>query len=384
MKSLSSRMVSYAQEGENVMTKTPVIAWLGMVLLSSAAAAQEASERVPSWMRAITPYGDFRYRHEVIDREGLERRTRQRIRVRLGFEARVTEDVDLGFRLATGGTDPISTNQTLGEGLTSKAIALDFAYFDWHPGMAAGLHLLGGKMKNPFFSVGKSQLIWDSDLTPEGIAASYTRAFGSLEAFGTFGGFWVQERSQDDDTGLLGAQGGFTFKVNNKAHLGGGLSYYTYPNVRGMAPMTSAGSAGNTLDLSNRYANEFNEVEVFAEGGFDGYGIPVALIGHYVMNRGAQDDNVAWLAGLVVGKCKDAHTWEIRYSYRKVERDAVLGAFCDSDFGGGGTDAEGHVLSLDYKITSGVQGGITYFRNKIRLANPQNYQNLQVDLSLSF
>ena len=106
-----------------------------------------------SWTDRITLDGDFRYRYERIDPEGSDTRRRNRIRARTNIKAAVSDNIDVGFGLATGGDDPVSTNQTLGGGGSSKGIALNLAYVDWE--ITDGLHLFAGKFKNPLTRVGE-------------------------------------------------------------------------------------------------------------------------------------------------------------------------------------------------------------------------------------
>ena len=122
----------------------------------SAAPATQAS-----WADRIRLDGDFRYRYEHIDPEGSSSRNRNRIRARANIKADVAEDFEVGFGLATGGDDPVSTNQTLGGGGSSKNVVLNLAYVDWNAG--EGLHLIAGKYKNPLTRVGKQPLMWDGD-----------------------------------------------------------------------------------------------------------------------------------------------------------------------------------------------------------------------------
>jgi len=126
-----------------------------------------------SWPDRIKIDGDFRYRFESIDLEGSDVRTRNRIRARTNIKAQVSNNIEVGFGLATGGDDPVSTNQTLGEGGSSKEVNLNLAYVDWQA--TDGLHLLAGKFKNPLTRVGGQALVWDGDWTPEGLALKYQR-----------------------------------------------------------------------------------------------------------------------------------------------------------------------------------------------------------------
>ncbi|MDX1555409.1 MAG: putative porin, partial [Xanthomonadales bacterium] len=93
---------------------------------------QRVDERfAESWTDRIGWKGDFRYRYENIGIEGSDDRNRQRIRARAQLEARINEETTVGFGLATGGFDPVSTNQTLGGGGSSKQVNLNLAYFEW-------------------------------------------------------------------------------------------------------------------------------------------------------------------------------------------------------------------------------------------------------------
>ena len=89
------------------------------------------------WAEKIKLNGDFRYRHETVNSKSNEKeqpgKNNNRIRARLGIDVKVNEDWDLGFRLATGASDPASTNQSLDNGFAKKDVWLDLAYFNWHP-----------------------------------------------------------------------------------------------------------------------------------------------------------------------------------------------------------------------------------------------------------
>jgi hypothetical protein len=173
------------------------------------------------WVEKVKISGDFRYRYENIDAqsggEWNDGVNRNRIRARIGLTSKVNDDVDLGFRLASGSADPVSTNQDLEKSFSSKDLWLDLAYFAWHPGAMNGFNFIGGKMINPFYKVGGNQLIWDDDLTPEGLAIKYELPVNdNLKAYINGGGFWVAERDGDDevDSSLWGIQGYLKNKFN--------------------------------------------------------------------------------------------------------------------------------------------------------------------------
>jgi Putative porin len=311
-------------------------------------------------------FGDLRYRHDLVDQEGKDQRTRHRIRARIGLGAQLGESIDLGFQLATGSDNPISTNQTLGDGFSSKNIVFDLAYFDWHPTSVEGFHLVGGKMKNPFYMVGKTEMIWDSDLRLEGLATKIAKKNGNVEVFATMGNFWVDENKSGEDPMLWAIQGGLKFLLGeNGTHLLTGLSYFDYSNAQGKATFYDPTDGfGNTMDADGNYETDFNELEIFAELVFKINKTPVSLFVDWVENTSADHDKKGWLAGYSIGKCKAPGSSALHYNYRKVEKNSLIGAFTDSDFGVGGTNSKGHEIGFDCQIGKRETVGVTYFYNK--------------------
>ena len=133
------------------------------------------------WTDTISFSGDLRPRYEYIDSEQQVVRPRERFRARIGMKADVNDNVELIFRLSSGGDSPNSGNQTFDGGFTRKEIGIDLAYADWT--INEDLDLFVGKMKNPLHRAGGHHLIWDSDVNPEGLAVSYE----SGAFFGTAG-----------------------------------------------------------------------------------------------------------------------------------------------------------------------------------------------------
>ena len=132
-----------------------------------AAAAQPAPA---SWTDKVSVKGDLRVRYENIDQQGKDNRNRDRVRARAAIVGKPQDNLELVFGLSTRQDgDPVSGNQTLGNGGSGKDIYLDLAYFDWRA--LEGLNLLGGKMKNILYRPGNQGLIWDGDFNPEGMAA---------------------------------------------------------------------------------------------------------------------------------------------------------------------------------------------------------------------
>ena len=361
-------------------------------MLMSYAHAQEA--KAPSaWADKLTLKGDLRYRYELVDQEGKEERTRNRIRARIGAEAKPADDVKVGLRLSTSeGGDPVSSNQTLGDGASRKDVFFDLAYLTWSPAAVSGLSLTGGKMENPFVTV--SDLVFDGDLNPEGAAVNYTLGGDGLELLLNGGYFWVEERSSDKDDGtMLGGQLAAKLKTEGLSALAG-VGYYAFQNLEGYS-IIGEKSFGNSTTGGEEdpvtgevapllYANEFEILDAVAEISLK-MGVPVAFYGNVAINQDADEDDTGYLAGVRVGKTKAPGSVDFNYNYRELEANAVLGAWSDSDFIGGGTDGRGHKLSLGVQLTQVLKGNVTYIMNEIGLdGDSKDYDRLQVDVSAKF
>lgn len=369
--------------------KRTVIALVLATVLGQASAASAAN-----WWEKMSFKGDFRYRHEMIDKEGSDVRNRQRIRARLGIFAEVSDYTRVGIQLATGSDDPVSTNQTLGDAFTTKNIGVDLAYFTTSLPTVDGLSITGGKFKNPLYKPGHSELIWDSDFNPEGGAAEYKLANDQTSLTLIGAGFWIYERSSGDDSWMSAGQLIVDHKLKDeKTSFAAGGSIFNYVNARGYAPFYDPQDGfGNSLtwaidgaDSTLVYAEKFELVEVFGEITHKVNSIPVTVMGDYVNNTAADSVNTGWLVGFRVGKAKKPGSWAFRYNYRQVEKDAVLGAFTDSDFRGGGTDAKGHELGGEFQLANNTAFHATYFINTIGLdAAESDFNRLQLDLQLKF
>lgn len=350
-----------------------------------------------SWTERVEPRADLRYRFERIDRAHESHRGQHRLRVRAGMTFDLSEQLRLHFLLASGSDDdPVSTNQTLGNAFSSKDIWIDLAYLEWRPEAAPGLRGLLGKMENPFHMPGGTELLWDSDLHPEGFALAYAAEGGRWRPFGAAGVFWADERAAGSDPYLLGVQAGLRrdFAWRN-TYLLGGASGFLYENMRDEPLLYAPDDAfGNSVrvrmrgqdDYELRYREDYGLAELFGEAGLDLAGAPVAVFGDYVNNvRADNGRDTGWLAGFRIGGGKARGAWQFRYSYRDLERDAVVGVFTDSDFTGGGTGGRGHELNLAYQLTEHARLTLTWFDNTLVRRGPnEDYERLQLDLSVAF
>ena len=401
--SLTNKIEAVAQKTEAVALKTDKI----------------EAMRLPTsddWTRRIKWSGDLRYRHEQIDEEKVgsvrwhDGQTRHRIRVRLMLEAVINDEWDVAFRIASGGPggdpphdgDPASRNQDLENAFSSKSIWLDLAYFRWSPAAMDGLNVFGGKIKNPFYRVGGNQLIWDSDVNPEGIGVKIERAVSNAcTLFINGGGFWVDEihsntlSADGADISLWGIQGYLKHNISEPDYILAGASWFDYANLKGQSPLSSTWGGGSkwfgNTTSGGTYASDYDLLEVFAEYGTECAalgGLPVTVFGNYVQNTAAttgQDEG--WLAGVKINKAEEPGSWEFLYNYRQLEADAVVGQFSESEFIGGGTDGRGHKFGYTYQVRKNTQAAVTYFHNEDDTGGSGrdlDYRRFLADLKLKF
>jgi hypothetical protein len=366
---------------------------------------RDAQKRaVPDWAKRFTLSGDLRLRTQA-DMYGKgnatllrpdkpdqvlntsDDRYRLRLRARLGVKAMISETLDANLRLATGNlTDPVSTNQTLGEYWNKKSFVLEQGYLRWTP--SNEWIVAAGRIPNPFFA---TDLVWDADLNFDGVSATFARhVAGRFGAFATAGVFPLQEEEfSTKDKWLFAGQAGTQWRPTDNVSVRAGASYYHFRNVVGTpndptlpnqqdftAPLFQ--QKGNTLfdidpstAIKTALVSEFREVELTMNvdlGWFDP--VHFVFVGDYVRNigfdrgdveartgvTGVPEETDGWLLGVAVGHptVREAGDWKGFFFYKRLEADAVIDAFTDSDFHLGGTNAKGFTVGGEYGLMRNV------------------------------
>ncbi|MBD3401847.1 hypothetical protein GF420_03050 [candidate division GN15 bacterium] len=330
-------------------------------------------------------FGDFRFRHEVIDTENSPSRSRQRVCAHFGVEVGVSPVTKVRFKLSTGGDDPISCNQTIGEAFTTKNMRIDLAYAELTPSGLNRSSLKIGKTDLPFWKPGKSELVWDSDLNPEGMTGRYRLEGTNIRAELTAGGYLVEERAEHDNTYLTAGQMAVHIESSHaNRYLSLGAAYYHYGNIRGFAPIYDDSGFGNRLDSSGVFLRDYRLVQAGLEAMLFVADVPLLLAVDAVANTAVSSARIGWLIGGRFGDAEEVGNLEFWYNYRRVESDAVFGTFTDSDFAGGGTDGRGHELGGMLVIGNGLSAAATFFHNQTAVNGGPTYQRLQLDFRVRF
>lgn len=361
-------------------------------------------EAVP-WMKGAKYSGDFRLRYEAFqfkdnnsDENIASDRTRNRFRIRLrwGFEKDYGDDWKVGFRLASAvassgqATDNTSTTTTLGNPgyFTFKDIFIDRAYAQYSPGNLKdngpikGVTIGAGKFDNPFFRY-STPIVWDSDLTPEGIYEKanfqlYNGEKNKLNLYTTLGQFITNENSGTDaDAGIYGYQGALNwsthhFNTKQPVDVTGAVSFYDVTDWSNTVLASGNTASTSFLRTNTLEAGGFRMVDVYPEVQFYIGDNQATLWYNYVNNVGndrnftsgtaAGDDihdmDTAWGLGAKFGKAKKKGDWEAYYGYYEIGANAVVAAFNDNDFGGPGgaghTNRQGHKFGVGYSLTDSI------------------------------
>ena len=356
---------------------------------TSANAPEESIwDTLPAWLRNMKISGDVRYRHERAMIEDAPTRDRDRLRARLVFSTEVNDEVNATIGVATGTNDSATnTNQDLTGAFSSKNLWLDQAFVDYHPAKVEGLNVFAGKMKNPYDHPGNSDILFDTDVTPEGIVATYKRPLAENAEFtGVVGGHYVQERSTSVDTSLWVAQAAVTCKVAGGAKIKAGAGYFTFVNIQGQTALASTTDnfRGNT-SVADTYASDFDIFRTFGEVDFPVSGQPCAAFGELLINTGAVgNQDTGFLLGASVGKCKAPGSWQVAYNYRDQEADCMVASLVDSTFAGGGTGVKGHKLSVGYQVAKNWVCNLNYMMGERVRAATTDYDVLQFEFNFKF
>lgn len=392
--------VGMAQEAAPAMTEEKV---KEMVDASIAAIPPKKS-----WADNVKLKGDLRYRYESIEDDSKKdsdgdtyTRERNRIRARLVAEAKVNDQVSAGIGLSTGQSDPVSGNQSIGDGFGKKEMRLDLGYVEYSAlGESANeFKVVGGKMKNPFVTL-PEDLVWDGDANPEGIALTSLAGGEGMAKLMLNGGYlWLQERSDKTDSMLYAGQLALKLDFSSAAKLTVGGSYYGFEDVQSYDVIDwegKNGSYGNSTmngtvsgsTTNKAYQYEYTPIVYFANLEVWVLGKPITLYGQSLSNDDVDEFDSGEMFGVAFNKLtKDIGSWEIGYSHAELDKDATLGFLTDSDRWGGGTDGEGDRIYAKCQLMKNLQGGVTYLVGERKISDSSkttDYERLQVDLVASF
>ncbi|OGW72299.1 MAG: hypothetical protein A2Y02_00155 [Omnitrophica bacterium GWA2_52_12] len=382
------------------------------------------------WLKDLSFKGDLRLRYEAFSNSAgssseTDPRNRFRYRLRFGWEKKFSEDMKVGFSLASGErssgnqVDPTSTNTTFDNNFNFKEIFIEKAYAKYSPpflrkGPVEMVTLTAGKQDN-IFEKGSSDIIWDRDVKPEGLSESVNLDLVDgenfdLKSFLSGGQFVLDEDATvGGDANLFAYQLGlnaiaYTPLMERPVDFLSAFSYYSWYNyAQGSNFLIGTSSlargnfnaAGPSTSLD---AEDFEVFEYYNEIALYPHGLPVRPYIDWAVNaanqRVGEQDGHAWALGTKIGGINKKGDWELSYAYKYVGSEATPG-FNDSDFGfAGHSGKRGNVLKAGYALTDKMTLGLAaIFVSNLNAATSngvsgevrdEQQRRFQVDLAWKF
>ena len=366
-----------------------------MLLPALALFAASSAGRVQAQTDPLNFSGDFRLRLERttkqepnVNRPGVrDPRTREVVRFRFGMNKKINGLFNFGARLATGSPDdPNTTDITLGDFVNDLTISLDRVYMEL---AYKNLFLTGGKFANPFLT---TELVWDGDVNPQGVGASYTiPGLGKITPKITGVHYVVDEQTVNPDSYMLGGQVQLAIRPSPNLSLTIAGAYYDY-KIRSLANAKTDDIASNNLNANgSAYLSDFDLLDVIAMVEYRGLGAryPIRFVGDFVKNRGAVVDDDAGLGlDFYVGQASKKKDVRFQYGYAKLETDGALAAFTH-DNTTIATNYQQHTLAVEYVVVENTTLNLTWYlyrRNKVVPVGAENdfFSRLRLNALVKF
>ncbi len=395
-------------------------------LTNTAVGAQDEQKRMSALEGLVGRFrfnGDVRVRGETFSQDGVADRNRARIRVRFGFDGKLNDDFIAGVSLATGALgDPTSTNESLTNFFDRKTISLDRGYITYNPVAHKWVSLTGGKFA---FTWNRTPMTFDSDINPEGFSEKFSFDLHSpvLKNVTVMGmQLMLNEASGGTDTYALGGQASaklqlgrfwtttasFTaLKFNNIDSLlnasafAVGQSPGEGPGCKGGVQgfPTSTGGA-NCVFASNNFTNaattigtphfysQFLYADFILNNQFKtpSARLPLNLLLEFIDNPQAKahplgstgavrgdlgSQNKAYMADFSIGQQKNKNDIQVGYAWNRIEQDAVLAPFVESDQRTQTNVLQNRIYGL-WRVRSNTTASYTYWFGRTLNTSLQN------------
>lgn len=358
------------------------------------------SASLPAWVQNIKLKGDMRLRYQnkndKVTNDNTSDTNIGRIRLRLGLEGKINEKLYAGVGIATSSGDPRSTNISFGGFNSKKEIRLDYGYAKYSP--LPWLKLVGGKMLLNDTLWEPTDLIWDTDITPEGAVLQFNKNLSpDANLYLNTGVLIVDTDTASDHDAPMAylVQPGVNYKFNDSLSLKGAFSLQAFSNVKGhtSSSFSGASNTGNTTAGSSSYAYDYQMInpalELSIKEPFKAFGLDVEslkLYGEYVNNLAVSNAASGFSLGFQFGhdKIEKWGDWQFRYVYAMLGRDAVLDVLPDSDRYGGKTGIRSHEGSFSFGLGKNTFLGLDIYRSWRTFGAKAPETLVQLDWNMKF
>ncbi|HWU35326.1 MAG TPA: putative porin [Methylovorus sp.] len=391
---LVSKGVLTEEEG-NLLTKGREGEKLGQEKAMKTAGKIKISDVIDS----ATVYGDVRARYEFRNGEDTasngEDRTRGRYKMLLGVKTEAGDFYsDLALSMGSGGR---SDNATFGSGNNGangkesvyvKRAMLGWKATDW-------LKIEAGRVANPLYT---TSMVWDADLTFEGLVEKIDYKWGNVNVFGNFAQsqyrgdrqdfYNIDTASERKTNTLLAFQGGAKFDITDTVSAKAAMTFTTYTSDNGTGTaafvpgLGTTTGVGSSLGTNLTSTNDIRTIEIPAEVGFKlANNMKLNVFGDYVVNLDGDDrykaavataaagatrnainaagnDDKAWLVGVGLEQKQDKNPkkgdWSAKLWYQDVGVYALDPNAVDSDFMDSKVNLKGVVFKGEYLMRDNV------------------------------
>ncbi|OIQ80940.1 hypothetical protein GALL_373050 [mine drainage metagenome] len=376
-------------------------------------AAVTSKIHLGDWIDGVTPEGDIRVRYEYRKAQGniagsgnpgSQQLDRARYAWHLGLKTSSDNDffTEIRFASSTNARSPNvdfstpigGTNGSNGPMYKEGAAQVDRLSIGWN--VADWLTLLAGRMQNPLYT---TTLVWDPDLTPEGLAEQFKTKFGNVDVFATLGQYyvqskWVQNINNGVDTTtstikVFPVQVGARYQFSEDSSIKAAPVLYSYAGTNGLGKFTPGSGTGvgntaapyNSGTNSNMGVNNLQVLDIPAEYNWAMGGLSWKIFGDYAYNlqanaraasagyasEGGQD--TALMAGLQFGSKLPLNKWESvgtyltsaaglkkhdwvgRVWYQRIDAFALDPNLIDSDVMNAQVNLQGIAASASYMLS---------------------------------
>ncbi len=345
-------------------------------------------------------YGDYRIRAEEDVRTDYDR-FRGRFRIRAGMHASLNEQIKVGVRLVSTGNpdDPNSSHVNLTRGFNQIRVAFDRAFVYYHPRESSNFEFWVGKFSNPNVSSQiYSEIVWDADIQPEGIAVSYQlRPRGHRPGLRFVNGLYElsQFKTGTRKNWLFTSQLTGSLDIGTKWSVTASSGLYYYKNIKDLDVQAAFidGNDGNlqyekSVVLQNDtvkrffYVSDFYLGHAFLHFKTTVRELPVIFKLQGLSNFGAQSERLGYTAGMSLGQLKEAGDWYAYYQYNYLQRESVFTPFAQDD-ALIRSHTKGHIAGLAYNLKKKLSIHLWALMN--RSLNGGSYQSrFRIDLNAKF
>ncbi|HZQ90212.1 MAG TPA: putative porin [Terriglobales bacterium] len=338
---------------------------------NAAVSTQEDQKRIGALEGLLGRFrfsGDMRVRGESFAQDNAVDRFRARIRARLGIDGKLGEDFTGGIYLATGAVvngapdfkDPVSTNETLTSFFERKTIGVDRGWITYNPAAHKWLSLTGGKWA---YSWTRTPMTWDNDTNPEGFNEKISLEL-SNKVFKNFQAQAIQllfnEVGGVQDSNAVGGSFQTRMQLGKRWTLIPVYNILNWNNADAIAQAASPSGAGVRIINANTFSNAsrvtgtgsaavtrfvsgflYNEVILDNTITTKWSRYPVRILIDYLQNPRAKlnplnpatvdkQDKAYWFEG-TIGQQRLRNDLQFGYSFARIEQDAVISQFNESD-----------------------------------------------------